>query len=75
MSLLDALAMPYAYEYRARAAALREQARLVEDRALAAEWMRLAEGYIRLADEADRNAMTDLVYEPPPPKLDENTQS
>jgi len=39
-------------EYRAVAAELRLKARLEEDRKLAAEWMRLAVQYARLADEA-----------------------
>jgi hypothetical protein len=28
-----------------------------------------AKAYLRLAEQADRNALVDLVYEPPPPKL------
>ncbi len=53
MAMLDALAAPSADEYRTRAAELRAKARLAEDRELAAEWMRLAEGYTRLAGEPD----------------------
>ncbi len=61
-----------ANEYRTKAADLRERARFLflEDRELAAEFMRLAEAYTRLADAAERNSATDLIYEPPPPKLD-----
>jgi hypothetical protein len=45
------------------------KARLADDPALSAEWARLGDQYSRLAAEAERNARTDLVYEPPPPKL------
>ncbi len=54
MAILDALAMASVDEYRARAAELRTKARLAEDRDLAAEWMRLAEGYAHLAAQAER---------------------
>ncbi len=59
MSLLDALATASVDEYKSRVAELRAKARFAEDRELAAEWMRLAEGYARLAGEADR-AVPDL---------------
>jgi len=29
----------------------------------------LAKTYLRLAEQADRNAAADIVYEPPPPKI------
>jgi hypothetical protein len=32
---------------------------------LQTEYARMAASYIRLAELADRNAMTDVVYEPP----------
>jgi hypothetical protein len=36
---------------------------------LRAGFANLAKAYLRLAEQADRNALVDLVYEPPPPKL------
>jgi hypothetical protein len=53
MAMLDALVTASADEYRTRAAELRAKARFAEDRELAAEWMDLAAGYIRLAGQAD----------------------
>jgi hypothetical protein len=29
----------------------------------------LAAAYLRLAEQAERNSLADIVYEPPPPKL------
>lgn len=61
--------MTPAEDYRQRAAEFKAKAGATGDRVLAAEWTRLAEQYLRLAADADRNALNDLVYEPPPPKL------
>jgi hypothetical protein len=33
-------------------------------------WKNLSEAYLRLAEQADRNDMTDITLEPPPPKID-----
>jgi len=52
-------------EYRAKAAHLRALARLESKRALGREYDRLARAYVRLAEQADRNSHTDVVYEPP----------
>jgi hypothetical protein len=30
----------------------------------------MAKAYLRLAEQADRNDRADLIYEPPPPKLE-----
>jgi len=61
--------MTPAEDYRKRAVEFKKKARSADDPALAAEWARLGDQYARLAAEADRNALSDLVYEPPPPKL------
>ncbi len=55
MSILDALALSQATDYRARAAQLEAEARAVSDRDLAAELKSLAAGYIRLAEHAERH--------------------
>ncbi len=59
--------MRRADEYRRLAAECREKAR--HTREAAAELNELAQAYLRLADQAERNSLSDLVYEPPPPKL------
>ncbi len=62
--------MTSAHEYRKRADEF-SMARESHDGLAAAEWRRLAAWYRRLAGEAERNSMLDLVYEPPPRKLSE----
>jgi hypothetical protein len=52
--------------YRIRAAELDAKARGERDPELRAEFENLARGYRRLAQQADRNARTDIVYETPP---------
>ena len=56
-------------DYRTRAGELRSKARFAENRELAAEWVRLADSDLRLAEQSERNDKNDIVYEPPPPKL------
>jgi hypothetical protein len=61
--------MTTADEYRAKAAELIERANLEQKNSnLFSECVRLAHGYLLLAEQADRNAQTDLVYETPPPR-------
>jgi hypothetical protein len=43
-------------------------ARAETDPFLQAEYERLAMGYFRLAEQADRNSANDIVYETPPPQ-------
>jgi len=57
--------MPTADEYRIKAAELNAQAKLAPNAHLRAECENLALSYLRLADQAEKNAQTDLVYEPP----------
>jgi hypothetical protein len=58
--------------YRRLAAQLRAKARDEHASHLRAEWEHLADCYIRLAEQADRNTFTDITYEPPfRPPLDD----
>jgi hypothetical protein len=56
--------MTPATHYRTLAAQLRSRARTEENRQLRAEWEHLAQCYVRLAEQADRNSRTDVSYEP-----------
>ncbi len=58
-------------EYRNAAAELRVKAERAATPEAAVELRQLAHAYLRLAQDAERNALTDLVYEPPPPKFNE----
>ncbi len=60
-------------EYRKRAAELHEKAEKAVAPETAVALRFLAQVYSRLAQDAERNATADLVYEPPPPKLDERS--
>ena len=55
--------------YRARAAALDAMAQLEQNPRFRAEWETMAKAYRRLAELADHNSQTDIVYEPPPMRL------
>ncbi len=39
-----------------------------------AEWKFLATSYLRLAEQADRNQLTDIAYEPPVTSADEDEE-
>ncbi len=54
-------------EYRARASQLRGKAHFTECRELATEWTRLADAYLRLAEEFDRNGKSSAFDERSPP--------
>jgi len=56
--------MTPATHYRTLAAQLRSRAKTEESPQLRAEWEHLAQCYIRLAEQADRNSHTDVTYEP-----------
>jgi hypothetical protein len=56
--------MTPATHYRTLAAQLRTRAKTEENRQLRAEWDHLAQCYVRLAEQADRNSYTDVSYEP-----------
>ncbi len=53
-------------EYRGKAAEITARAHQETHLLLRAELERLAMAYLRLADQADLNAQTDIVYETPP---------
>jgi hypothetical protein len=54
-------------EYRARAADFSARAKAEKNPGMRAELESLALSYLRLADQADRNATADIVYETPTP--------
>jgi len=66
--------MPAGDEYRIKAAEIMGKAKEEADLRLYAELENLALAYLRLADQADRNALTDLVYETPSPAQQPQTQ-
>ena len=49
--------------YRKRAAEFRAMACFAENRAVATEWLKLADWYVRLAEQADQNSKLDLSLE------------
>jgi hypothetical protein len=51
------------------AAGFDARARRETDPASRSEWEIMAQSYRRLAEQADRNALTDTVYEPPPVRI------
>ena len=53
-------------QYRILAAQFRARARAERNPQLSAEWTRLAQCYLRLADHAGRYSHINIVYEPPP---------
>jgi hypothetical protein len=57
--------MPTADEYRIKAAELYAQAKEEIRPVLRAQCENLALSYLRLADQAEKNAAFDIVYEPP----------
>ena len=57
--------MTPAEQYRARAAAMTAKAKVEPSSVLRAEFENLSRAYLRLAEQAERNALTDLVYETP----------
>lgn len=61
--------MTPADHYRKLAAQLRAMAREADSPHLVGEWQHLADCYILLAQQAEKNAGVDTVYEPGPPRL------
>jgi len=58
--------MPSGDDYRVKAADMNAKARRERDPRARAEYENLALAYLRLADQADKNALVDVVYETPP---------
>jgi hypothetical protein len=61
--------MASGHQYRVLAAKCDARARVEGDRAIRHEWEIMAKSYRRLAEQAARNARTDVIYEPPAEKL------
>jgi hypothetical protein len=57
--------MPTGDEYRVKAAELNEKAAVEPNPILRQQFETLVLSYLRLADQADRNSVVDLVYETP----------
>jgi hypothetical protein len=57
--------MSSADRYRIKAAEFAALARAEVDANLQMEFATMAASYLRLAEQADRNALNDVVYEPP----------
>ena len=57
-------------QYRIRAASFHARALCAVNMRLRVQYKSLSEAYLRLAEQADRNDMTDITLEPPPPKID-----
>jgi len=55
-------------EYLLRAAELSARAQAESDAARKVEFENMARAYLRLAEQAVRNSLTDIVYETPPKK-------
>ena len=72
--------MPSGDDYRIKAIDIHAQAKLETNWFNRAELEALALAYLRLAEQADRNAKTDVVYEPPlmqqqhPPRVEQQQQ-
>src|SRR5438046_1693075 len=63
--------MPTADEYRIKAAELNARAKQEPNPITGAQFENLALAYLRLADQAEKNAATDIVYEPPPARSEQ----
>ena len=67
--------MTSAEQYRSMAAQFMARARSEQNSKLRSEWDFLAVCYLRLADQAERNDLTDVVYEPPLNSSDIDSQA
>ena len=67
-------AMTPADAYRVKAGDLAAFARAERDPFQRAEYERLSAAYLRLAEQAERNSLTDVVYETPPAPADQPQQ-
>lgn len=57
--------MTVADQYRVKAAEFAAKAKAAQHPALQIEHAQMAAAYLRLAEQADRNAMNDVVYQTP----------
>ncbi|MFY9757377.1 MAG: hypothetical protein WAK37_15680 [Pseudolabrys sp.] len=60
------------YKYCAKALELLARAEIESDPQMRAELENLAAAFLRLAEQAERNAQFDLAYEPTSPKTDDS---
>lgn len=60
-------------QYRLRAAEFHAEALRQANPDLRRQFEDLSRAYLRLAEQADRNATMELIYEPPLPKLGEES--
>ena len=60
--------------YRDKAVKHLEEVQLIGNPAMHADAVRLALSYLRLADMAEKNSTTDIVYETPPSRQDDLEQ-
>jgi hypothetical protein len=67
--------MTFAEQYRSLAAQFMARARSEQNPKLRSEWDFLAVCYMRLAEQAERNDLTDVVYEPPLENTDIDRQA
>jgi hypothetical protein len=61
--------------YRIRAATFHARAQCEPSPRIRVQYENLAKAYLRLAEQADRNDRADIVYEPPPPRLDDSDRT
>ena len=66
--------MPSVDEYRVKAAELNALAKDEPDQLARANYINLALTYLRHAEQAEKNAATDIVYETPSPHLQTQQQ-
>jgi len=57
-------------QYRIKAASFHASALCTRSSRLRGQYENLSKAYLRLAEQADRNDVVDIAYEPPPPKID-----
>jgi hypothetical protein len=60
--------MPTGDDYRTKAAELYAKAKMEADTTIQAQLESLAMAYLRLSEQADRNAQNDITYETPRPE-------
>jgi len=61
-------------QYRVKAATIHAQALAETDLEIKKHFEGLSRAYLRLAVQADRNAIIELMYEPPPLKLGDKSE-
>jgi hypothetical protein len=70
MGVFQGAAMAAGDQYRIKAASFHARAQFTTSPRLRAQYENLSKAYLRLAEQADRNEQANIIYEPPPPRLD-----